>query len=79
MDVVYAGKERGKKWTRTCPFDAGDNTEEIRRAFQGGRMDVLFNLVDDEKIAIEDAAKFADLSMEDAKDMLFGWREAQGL
>lgn len=40
-------------------------------------MDVLFSLVNDGKIAIEDAAKFADLSMEDAEDMLFGWREAQ--
>ncbi len=53
------------------------DTEEIRRAFQGDRMDVLFNLVDDGKIAIEDAAEFADLSMEDAEDMLFGWREAK--
>ena len=63
----------------SCPFDAigSDNTEEIRQAFQGGRMDVLFNLVDDGKIAIEDAARFASLSMEDAEDMLFGWREAQ--
>jgi len=62
-----------------CPFDADefDNTEEIRRAFQGGRMDVLFNLVDDGKISIDQAAGFAGLTMEDAEDMLFGWREAQ--
>ena len=40
-------------------------------------MDVLFNLVDDGKIALEDTARFAGLSMEDAEDMLQGWHEAQ--
>ena len=61
----------------SCPFDATGNIEEIRRAFQGGRMDVLFNLVDDGKIAIDEAARFAGLTIEDAEDMLFGWRDAQ--
>lgn len=61
----------------SCPFETADNTEEIRRVYQAGRMDVLFNLVDDGKIALGDAAKFAGLSMEEAEDMLFGWREAQ--
>lgn len=77
MDVVYVGKERGEKWTRIYPFDASDNISEIQRAFLGGRMDVLFNLVDDGKVSIGEAAKFAGLTMEEAEDMLFGWREAQ--
>ena len=63
----------------SCPFNATDfdDSEEIRRAFQSGRMDVLFNLVDDGKIALDDAAKFAGMTMEEAEDMLQGWREAQ--
>lgn len=77
MDVVYAGKERGEKWTRTYPFEALDNTEEIQRAFWGGRMDVLFNFVDNGRISLEEAARFAGLKIEDAHDMLFGWQEVQ--
>lgn len=60
-----------------CPFELADNMEEIRRAYQAGRMDVLFNLVDNGKITIDEAARFARISMEDAEDMLQGWREAQ--
>ena len=40
-------------------------------------MDVLFNFVDDGKISLEEGAKFAGLSMEEAEDMLFGWRESR--
>lgn len=64
---------------RICPFEALDNTAEIQRAFQGGRMDVLFNLVNDEIISLDEAARFANLKIEDAQDMLNGWKEAQKL
>lgn len=78
MAVANAEKERREKKGRSCPFEEEDNdAEEIRKAFQGGRMDVLFNLVDNGKISLEYAAEFADFNMETAKDMLFGWREAQ--
>lgn len=60
-----------------CPFETGETDEEIQVAFQSGRMDVLFNLVNEGKITIDYAAEFADLTMEEAEDMLFGWKQAQ--
>lgn len=80
MAVANAGirERRREKKRRSCPFEEDDNdTGEIQRAFQAGRMDVLFNLVDNGKISLEYAAEFAGFNMETAKDMLFGWREAQ--
>jgi len=76
MDVVDVRKRKERMRT-SCPLGAADNTEEIRRAFQAGRMDVLFNFVDSGRISLEEAAKFACFSMETAEDMLLGWREAQ--
>lgn len=80
MDAANAEKERREKKGRSCPFEEEDNdTGEIQRAFQAGRLDVLFGLVDDGQISLDNAARFAKLSLEDARDMLFGWREAQSM
>ena len=70
-------RKRKERWTRIYPFEALDNTKEIQRAFQAGRMDVLFNLVDDGKISLDEVARFTGLKFEDVQDMLFGWQEAQ--
>ena len=40
-------------------------------------MDMLFSLVDDGKISLDEGAKYAGFNMETAEDMLNGWREAQ--
>ena len=56
----------------SCPFEENDNSEEIKVAFQSGRMDMLFQMVNEGKVSIEDATRFADLTMEEAEDMLFG-------
>ena len=50
---------------------------EEQRYYQAGRMDVLFNLVDLGKITLDEAATFAGMSIEEAYDMLNGWKEAQ--
>lgn len=64
---------------RTCPFDAADNTFEIRRAFWSGRMDMLFELVANGKLSVDEAADIAEMSLLEAEEMLHGWREAQEL
>lgn len=50
---------------------------EFQRYYQAGRMDVLFNLVNDGTITIYDAANFAGMTLEEADDMLQGWKVAQ--
>lgn len=50
---------------------------ESQRYYQAGRMDVLFNLVDTGKISLDEAAAFAGMSIEEADEMLQGWRMAQ--
>lgn len=50
---------------------------EFQRFYHAGRMDVLFNLVYDGKISLDEAAAFAGMSIEEAYDMLNGWKEAQ--
>lgn len=61
----------------SCPFEAGGNIEELRRAFRGGRLDALFKLVDAGKISIQEAVRFPGLSKEEAEDILFGWWQTQ--
>lgn len=69
-----------------CPSSTlSDDTEsskekaEFKRYYQAGRMDVLFNLVNDGTITIYDAANFAGMTLEEAEDMLQGWKEAQNI
>lgn len=40
---------------------------------------MLFGLVDDEKLSIDEAADIADMSLPETEEMLQGWREAQEL
>lgn len=67
-----------------CPGSASsDDTvsekekAEFHRYYQAGRMDVLFSLVNDGIITIYDAANFAGMTLEEADDMLQGWKVAQ--
>lgn len=68
---------------RKCPSTSyGDTNKEkekaeFQRYYQAGRMDVLFNLVNDGMITIYDAANFAGMTLEEADDMLQGWKVAQ--
>ncbi len=68
-----------------CPNTSYGETEnekakaEFQRYYQVGRMDVLFNLVNDGMITIYDAAGFSGMTLEEAEDMLQGWREAQAM
>lgn len=64
---------------RSCPFDGERNYRETdsREIYQSGRMDMLFNLVDAGVLALDVAAGFAGMSVEEADDMLQGWITAQ--
>ena len=52
---------------------------EKQRYYQAGRMDVIFKLVDIGKISLDEASIFAGMSIEEADEMLQGWRMAQEL
>ena len=62
------------------PFDDGcsgsEEENDIRKAFESGKLFCLFELVNQGKISLEFAAGYAHLSDEDAKDYLDGWRTA---
>lgn len=63
---------------RNCPFDAAVfNYQRSREIYQSGRMDMLFNLVDAGVLALDVAADYAGMSVEEADDMLQGWITAQ--
>lgn len=70
--------------TRCSSTSSGDTDKEkekaeFQRYYQAGRMDVLFNLVNDGMITIYDAAGFSGMTLEEADDMLQGWKEAQAM
>ena len=50
---------------------------ELKRYYFVGKMEMLFSLVDNNILDIEKAAEIAHMSLEEAEDMLQGWREAQ--
>lgn len=63
------------------PFDEdgckdSDEEDEIRKAFESGKLFCLFELVNQGKISLEFAAGYAHLSDEDARDYLDGWIRA---
>lgn len=70
---------------RRCPDTSSGDAEsekakaEFQRYYQAGRMDVLFNLVNNGMVTIYDAAGFAGMTLEEAEDMLQGWKEAQAM
>lgn len=70
---------------RSCPNTSSGDTEsekekaEFQRYYQAGRMGVLFNLVNDGMITIYDAAGFSGMTLEEAEDMLQGWKDAQAM
>ena len=64
---------------RNCPFDGERNYQETdsREIYQSGRMDMLFSIVDAGVLALDVAADYAGMSVEEADDMLQGWITAQ--
>lgn len=62
---------------RSFPFEGSEYETVSRESHQSGRMDMLFNLVDAGVVALDVAASFAGMSIEDADDMLQGWIMAQ--
>lgn len=52
---------------------------ELQRYYFVGKMEMLFSLVADNILSIEKAAEIAHMSLEEAEDMLQGWREAQAM
>lgn len=71
-----------KERSHNAPFgdiESEKEKAEFQRYYQVGRMGVLFNLVSIGLITIYDAADFAGLTLEEAVDMLQGWREAQAM
>lgn len=74
---------------KSCPLDSNasevigqevkkDRTE-LQRYYFVGKMEMLFSLVADNILDIEKAAEIAHMSIEEAEDMLQGWREAQAM
>lgn len=74
---------------KSCPLDStaseaiGQKEKEDRTEFQRyryvGKMDMLFSLVANNILGIEKAAEIARMSIEEAEDMLQGWKEAQNI
>lgn len=56
-----------------------EDKEELQRYYFVGKMEMLFSLVADNILSIEKAAEIAHMSLEEAEDMLQGWREAQAM
>lgn len=73
--------DEGRCLNSTSSDDSVSEKEkaEFQRYYQAGRMGVLFNLVSNGLITIYDAADFAGMTLEEAEDMLQGWREAQAM
>lgn len=74
---------------KSCPFDSHaseatgqevkEDTTEFQRYRYVGKMDMLFSLVANNILGIEKAAEIANMSLEEAEDMLQGWKEAQNI
>ena len=65
---------------KICPFeDAGYNPEndkedtELRTQFQGGRLDVLCQLVVDGKLTLEEALPYSGMVQEELKELYESW------
>lgn len=56
-----------------------EDTTEFQRYCYVGKMDMLFSLVANNILGIEKAAEIANMSLEEAEDMLQGWKEAQNI
>lgn len=67
----YASEATGQK-------EKEDRTEFQRYRYVG-KMDMLFSLVANNILGIEKAAEIANMSLEEAEDMLQGWKEAQNI
>lgn len=74
---------------KSCPLDSHvseaigqevkkDRTE-LQRYYFVGKMEMLFSLVADNILDIEKAAEIAHMNIEEAEDMLQGWRDAQAM
>ncbi|MDE7432295.1 MAG: hypothetical protein K2N34_10345 [Lachnospiraceae bacterium] len=70
---------------KSCLFDIilrnnlFDSKTECQRYYKVGRMDMLFSLVSEGKIELDEAAEFTGMTWGEAFDMLQGWQEAQRL
>lgn len=56
-----------------------EDTTEFQRYRYVGKMDMLFSLVANNILGIEKAAEISNMSLEEAEDMLQGWKEAQNI
>lgn len=56
-----------------------DEKEEIQKHRQSGRMSMLFELVDQGKITLDEAAQVAKMTWGEAEDMLRGWQIARDM
>ena len=56
-----------------------EDTTEFQRYHYVGKMDMLFSLVANNILGIEKAAEISNMSLEEAEDMLQGWKEAQNI
>ena len=77
--LIPCQHDEGRCLSSTSSDDSVSEKEkaEFKRYYQAGRWDVLFNLVNDGIITIYDAANFTGMTLEEADDMLQGWRVAQ--
>lgn len=67
----YASEAKGK--------EVKEDRTELQRYRYVGKMDMLFSLVANNILGIEKAAEIANMSLEEAEDMLQGWKEAQNI
>ena len=89
MDVVSVRRMRIGEAMRNCLLDSSalevtgqevkEDTTEFQRYCYVGKMDMLFSLVANNILGIEKAAEIANMSLEEAEDMLQGWKEAQNI
>lgn len=71
-----------KERSPNAPFgdiESEKEKAEFQRYYFVGKMEMLFSLVADNILDIEKAAEIAHMSIEEAEDMLQGWREAQAM